>query len=75
MRVIFHVVRDSFKEYTFAVVSADVKDEKLADEEVFLGKLKEACSQWIRTTPEGKKAWDDSCEDSYLVLEHLMLIE
>lgn len=59
----FVVRRESIKENTFAVVSAVVKDEKLRKEKHFLEQLRKAITEWVKTTKDGKEAWEASSED------------
>jgi hypothetical protein len=50
-------------EATWAEVTAMVNDPLLVEEEPFLEALKRAITNWVKTTPEGKKAWLDSSRD------------
>lgn len=59
----FVVRRESVKENTFAVVSAVVKDEKLRKEKYFLDQLQKAVTEWVKTTKDGKEAWEESSND------------
>lgn len=48
-------------EATFAIVSAMTTN--ISNEHTFLARLTEALTEWVRTTKEGKKAWEYSCYD------------
>lgn len=37
--------------------------ENLQNEEEVLEALERAVTEWVETTPEGREAWEDSCED------------
>lgn len=56
------VERDSREESTFATIEALVVGFE-PEEARFLQNLKEALAHWMRSTPEGKAAWERSCED------------
>lgn len=59
----FIVLRRSTDETTFALVSAKVSDKKLLEEGPFLKALRKGITKWVRGTAEGKKAWNESCQD------------
>jgi len=59
----FIVSRDSRDETTLALVYADVNDKRLLNEKSFLKALKQAITEWVKNTPEGKSAWEQSSKD------------
>jgi hypothetical protein len=45
------------------VVTAEILDPALADDNRFLSGLRRAVTRWINETDAGKAAWKESCED------------
>lgn len=47
----------------FAVVNAEIHDLNLRHESIFLAEFKKACTEWVKTTSDGKALWHNSCQD------------
>ena len=65
-QVQFVVPRDSRDEVTFAVIHARVSlkaQKKGMGINEFLDALKQAVTNWIKTTTEGRQAWENSSQD------------
>jgi hypothetical protein len=61
MRVLFIVKRAS--ESTWAVVEADVSENKNNARSNFVDNLTACITEWIKDTDDGKEAWETSCRD------------
>src|ERR1035437_9915177 len=63
----FVVPRDSRDELTYAVIRVEISDEAASKGMCcvmpFLAALKSAVTEWIKTTKEGKNAWEESSKD------------
>jgi len=51
------------KAHLVAIVHATIYDMNLKSENNFLAELKKACTEWVKTTDEGKRLWQDSSQD------------
>jgi hypothetical protein len=61
--VLFIVPRVDGDSKTIAIVSAQVDEVKLTNEQEFFVALMEAMIDWVNKTADGKKAWERSSED------------
>jgi len=59
----FIVRRESTDEETFALVTAKVLTDELKGEKEFLKALVKGITDWVRTTGNGKQAWEASSHD------------
>lgn len=59
----FVVVRPSSDEFTFALVTAEVKDPALEKEDAFFDRMCGAIACWVLGTRDGEQAWLQSSKD------------
>jgi hypothetical protein len=60
----FNIPRPSIDELTYATMTVDLTDDAIRAGYLNVPQLKEciidACTDWVKQTAEGKKAWEDS---------------
>lgn len=47
---------------TIAILNVEV-DQQVHDQEAAFSALREAVTEWVKTTPGGRDCWQDSCSD------------